>query len=158
MSMRSHASLIDVTMTTVAAVVSDNEVISQGIELKHVVTVNGSSAIFQSITLNSDDAETPAMDLIFSQVSNDISSGLSATIGDDEDIDTIGASILGVVNISNYANHVDCVTATKLNVGLILKAASTTTSIYVHAVNRSGGTFTPTAVDDLHLRIGVVRS
>ena len=149
--------LIDATLTTVAAAVSDDEVVSQGIEIENAVAVSGGTAIIQSIVLNSDDAETPSLDLVFSQVQDDISSGLSATVGDDEDIDSLGASVLGHISLSNYTNLVDCVTATKLNVGLIVKAASGSTSIYVHAINRSGGTFTPTAVDDLHLRLGVVK-
>lgn len=149
--------LIDATLTTVAAAVANDEVISQGIEIENAVAVNGGTAIIQSIVLNSDDAETPSLDLVFSQVQNDISSGLSETVGDDEDIDSLGASVLGHVSLSNYTNLVDCVTATKLNVGLIIKAASGSKSIYVHAINRSGGNFTPTAVDDLHLRLGVVK-
>ena len=149
--------LIDATLTTVAAAVATDEVISQGIEIENAVAVNGGTAIIQSIVLNSDDAETPALDLVFSQVQDDISSGLSATVGDDEDIDSLGASVLGHVSLSNYTNLVDCVTATKLNVGLIVKAVAGSTSIYVHAINRSGGNFTPTAVDDLHLRLGLVK-
>ena len=149
--------LIDATLTTVAAAVATDEVISQGIEIENAVAVKGGTAIIQSIVLNSDDAETPALDLLFSQVQDDISSGLSATVGDDEDIDSLGASVLGHVSLSNYTNLVDCVTATKLNVGLIVKAVAGSTSIYVHAINRSGGNFTPTAVDDLHLRLGLVK-
>ena len=149
--------LIDATLTTVAAAVATDEVISQGIEIENAVAVKGGTAIIQSIVLNSDDAETPALDLVFSQVQDDISSGLSATVGDDEDIDSLGASVLGHVSLSNYTNLVDCVTATKLNVGLIVKAVAGSTSIYVHAINRSGGNFTPTAVDDLHLRLGLVK-
>ena len=149
--------LIDATLTTVAAAVANDEVISQGIEIENAVAVNGGTAIIQSIVLNSDDAEPPSLDLVFSQVQIDISSGLSESVGDDEDIDSLGASVLGHVSLSNYTNLVDCVTATKLNVGLIIKAASGSKSIYVHAINRSGGNFTPTAVDDLHLRLGVVK-
>ena len=149
--------LIDATLTTVAAAVATDEVISQGIEIENAVAVKGGTAIIQSIVLNSDDAETPALDLVFSQVQDDISSGLSATVGDDEDIDSLGASVLGHVSLSNYTNLVDCVTATKLNVGLIVKAASGSTSIYVHTINRSGANFTPTATDDLHLRLGIVK-
>ena len=149
--------LIDATLTTVAAAVANDEVVSQGIEIENAVAVNGGTAIIQSIVLNSDDAETPALDLVFSQVQDDISSGLSATVGDDEDIDSLGASVLGHVSLSNYTNLVDCVTATKLNVGLIVKAAAGSRSIYVHAINRSGANFTPTAVDDLHLRLGLVK-
>ena len=149
--------LIDATLTTVAAAVANDEVVSQGIEIENAVAVNGGTAIIQSIVLNSDDAETPALDLVFSQVQDDISSGLSATVGDDEDIDSLGASVLGHASLNNYTNLVDCVTATKLNVGLIVKAVAGSTSIYVHTINRSGANFTPTATDDLHLRVGVVK-
>tara|TARA_R100001530_G_C4310019_1_gene152751 strand:- start:704 stop:1258 length:555 start_codon:yes stop_codon:yes gene_type:complete len=149
--------LIDATLTTVAGAVATDEVVSQGIEIENAVAVKGGIAIIQSIVLNSDDAETPTLDLVFSQVQDDISSGLSATIGDDEDIDSLGASVLGHVSISNYTNLVDCVTATKSNVGLVIKAVAGSTSIYVHTINRSGANFTPTAVDDLHLRLGIVK-
>ena len=159
MNTRSQLTLVDVTLTTVAGAIGNNEVISQGIELKHVTGVKGGSCIIQSITLNSDDAETPAMDLIFTQVNTAIADAASETIGNSvADLDAAGASVLGVVSISNYANHVDFVTATKLNVGLVIKSAADTTSIYVHAVNRSGSNFTPTATDDLHLRVGYIRS
>lgn len=152
-----NVDVIDVTLTTVDAAIADNEVISQGIEIANAVQEDGGTAIIQSITLNSDDGETPVMDLVFTQVSDDISSGLSETVGDDEDIDSITASILGVVSLSNYSNLVDSMTATKMNIGLIIKAASTTRSIYVHAINRNGDAFTPTATDDLHLRVGIVQ-
>lgn len=152
-----NVELIDVDLTTLAAAIAADEVISQSIEIANAVTEQGGTGIIQSIVLNSDDAETPAMDLVFSQVSDNISSAISATVGDDEDIDSIGAKVLGHVSLSNYTNLVDCVTATKLNIGLIVKAASTTRSIWVHAINRSGANFTPTATDDLHLRVGIAQ-
>ena len=155
---RMDIDIIDVDLTTLAAAIANDEVISQGIELADALTIPAGSGIIQSITLNSDDAETPAIDLVFSQVSDDISSAVSATVGDDEDIDSIAANILGFVSLTNYTNLVDCVTATKTNIGMVIKAAASSTSIYVHAINRSGGAFTPTAVDDLHLRVGIFRN
>ena len=152
-----NVELIDVDLTTLAAAIAADEVISQSIEIANAVQEKGGTGIIQSIVLNSDDAETPAIDLVFSQVSDNISSAVSATVGDDEDIDSIGASVLGHISLNNYTNLVDCVTATKLNIGLIIEAASTTRSIWVHTINRSGGNFTPTAVDDLHLRVGIVQ-
>ena len=41
--------------------------------------------------------------------------------------------------------------------GLIIKAAADTKDIWVHAINRSGGNFTPTATNDLHLRVGIMK-
>ena len=40
--------LIDVTLTTVAAAIADNEVISQSIEIENAVAVPGGAAIIQS--------------------------------------------------------------------------------------------------------------
>ena len=149
--------LIDVTLTTVAAAVANNEVVSQSIEIENAVAVQGGSAIIQSIVLNCDDAETPALDLVFTQVSDALTSGLSELVAVGTDVDNFNASILGHVSLSDYTNLVDCVTATKLNIGLIVKAVAGSTSIYVHTINRSGANFTPTATDDLHLRVGVVK-
>ena len=59
--------------------------------------------------------------------------------------------------MSNYTDLVGCQVATKTNVGLVVKAASTTKSIFVHAVNRSGGTYTPAATTDLKMKIGIVK-
>ena len=47
--------------------------------------------------------------------------------------------------------------ATKTNLGLVVKAASDSRSIYAAVVNRSGGNVTYAATDDLHLRIGIVK-
>ena len=159
MNTRSELTLVDVTLTTVAGAIADNEVISQSIEIPYAVAEKSACSIIQSVVLNSDDAETPAMDLVFTQVNTAIASAASEVVGEGvADLDTAGASVLGHVSLSNYTNMVDFVTATKTNIGLIIASASTTKSIYVHAINRSGGNFTPTATDDLHLRIGFIRS
>ena len=156
MNSRSEIILVDVTLTTVAAAIADNEVISQSIEIPNVTGLKGSSAMIQSIVLNSDDTETPAMDLVFSQVNTAIADAASEAVGNS--VGDLGASVLGHVSLSNYTDMVDFVTATKANIGLVVTPAITTTSIFVHAINRSGGNFTPTGTDDLHLRIGFIRS
>ena len=71
--------------------------------------------------------------------------------------DANARNILGFVNVSNYTDLVGCQVATKTNIGLVVKAASTTKSIFVHAVNRSGGTYTPAATTDLKMKIGIVK-
>jgi len=40
---------------------------------------------------------------------------------------------------------------------MVIKAAAATRSIYVAAVNRSGGDVDYVATNDLHLRIGIVK-
>ena len=59
--------------------------------------------------------------------------------------------------MSNWSDLIGCQIAVKTNVGLVVKAASDTKSIYVHCVNRSGGNYTPAATTDLKMRIGVVK-
>ena len=59
--------------------------------------------------------------------------------------------------LSNYFDGVAWQMATKTNLGLVVKAASDSRSIYAAVVNRSGGNVTYAATDDLHLRIGIVK-
>lgn len=102
MNTRSELSLVDVTLTTVAGAIADNEVISQSIEIPYAVSLKGGHSIIQSIVLNSDDTETPAMDLVFSQVNTAIASAASELVGASvADLDTAGASVLGHVSLSN---------------------------------------------------------
>jgi len=101
-----------------------------------------------------EDDEAPSVDLIF-QTDN---TALASDEGEAINISDANArDILGFVNVSNYTDLIGCQVAVKTNIGLVVKAASTTKSIWVHAVNRSGGTYTPAATTDLKMRIGIVK-
>ena len=146
--------LIDVTLTTDAEAHADNDVIAQSIEIPNAVAVKGGSAIIQSVMLLDEDDEAPSVDLIY-QTDN---TALAADEGEAINISDANArDILGFVNVSNYTDLIGCQVAVKTNIGLVVKAASTTKSIWVHAVNRSGGTYTPAATTDLKMRIGIVK-
>tara|TARA_R100000808_G_scaffold8129_1_gene23134 strand:- start:525 stop:1031 length:507 start_codon:yes stop_codon:yes gene_type:complete len=146
--------LIDVTLTTDAEAHADNDVIAQSIEIPNAVAVKGGSAIIQSVMLLDEDDEAPSIDLIF-QTDN---TALASDEGEAINISDANArDILGFVNVSNYTDLIGCQVAVKTNIGLVVKAASTTKSIWVHAVNRSGGTYTPAATTDLKMRIGIVK-
>ena len=146
--------LIDVTLTTDAEAHGNNDVIAQSIEIPNAVAVEGGSAIIQSIMILDEDDEAPSIDLIF-QTDN---TALASDEGEVVNIsDADARDILGFVNVSNYTDLVGCQVATKTNIGLVVKAASTTKSIFVHAVNRSGGTYTPAATTDLKMKIGIVK-
>ena len=150
--------LIDVTLTTDAEAHANNDVIAQSIEIPNAVAVNGGSAIIQSIMLLDEDDEGPAVELLFSQVNTAITDDEGEAIGNNvDDLDSTFGSFLGATTISNWSDLVDAQMAVKSNIGLVVKAASDTTSIYVHAVNRSGGTYTPAATTDLKMRIGIVK-
>ena len=146
--------LIDVTLTTDVEAHADNDVIAHFIKIPNAVAVNGGSAIIQSIMILDEDAEAPSIDLIF-QTDN---TALSSDQGEPPSItDSNARDILGFVNVSNYTDLVGCQVATKTNIGLVIKAVSTTKDIFVHAVNRSGGTYTPASTTDLKMRIGIVK-
>jgi len=150
--------LIDVTLTTDAEAHADNDVISQSIEIPNAVAVTGGSAIIQSIMVLDEDDEAPTVELLFSQVNTAITDDEGEAIGNGvSDLDATFRSFLGAVTVSNYSDLVDAQIGIKSNIGLVVKAASDSRSIYVHAINRSGGTYTPAATTDLKLRIGIVK-
>lgn len=146
--------LIDVTLTTDDEAHGNNDVIAQSIEIPNAVAVEGGSAIIQSIMILDEDDEAPSIDLIFQTDNTALASdeGEIVNISDDNARD-----ILGFVNVSNYTDLLNCQVGIKTNIGLVVKAASTTKSIFVHAVNRSGGTYTPAATTDLKMKIGIIK-
>ena len=153
-----RVNLVKAELTTLAGAISNNEVVSQGVTLSDAVSVNGGHGIIQSITLNNADTEMPVLDLVFTQVSTAIADNLSEAVGNNVgDLDDTLAAVLGVVTIADWSNLVDSTICTRINVGLVIKAAEGSRDIYVHAINRSGADFTPTATDDLYLRVGIVQ-
>ena len=145
--------LIDVDLLTDTAAIADNQIISDYVEIPYAVSVPGGSCILQSITLLDDGDQGAAMDLVFATADTDL-----GVLNEDVSDDDAGAGgILGFVSLSNYFDGVAWQVATKNNIGLVLKAAAGSTSIYVAAVNRSGGNVDYVGTDDLHLRVGVVK-
>ena len=146
--------LIEIELTTTAATHATGDVIAISEEISNAVAVNGGSAIIQSIMLLDEDYEAPVVDLIFSSADTAIGSATSEVINIS---DANARNLQGFVTMSNYTDLAASSMAIKTNIGLVVKAASGTTSIYVHTVNRSGGNYTPAAVADLKLRIGIIK-
>ena len=145
--------LIDVDIVTATAAIGDNEIISDYVEVANAVAVTGGSGIIQSIHLLDDGDQGAAMDLVFATADTDLGT-LNEVVSDDA---AGAAGILGYVSMTNYFDGVAWQMSTKTNIGLVIKAAAATRSIFVAAVNRSGGNVDYVAVDDLHLRIGIVK-
>ena len=145
--------LIDVDLVTDTDATADNGVISNPVEIANAVSVNAGTSILQSVQLIDDDADGAIIDLVFTQVSTN----LGTVNGAIDAADSVAASILGVVSITSYFDGIAWQIAQKTNIGLVLKAAASTKSIYVGAINRNGGAVTKTAADDLHLRLGIVK-
>ena len=150
--------LIEIELTTTAATHATGDVIAISEEISNAVAVNGGRAIIQSVAfLNTDDSvESPAMDLVFC-----VDNTALGTIGSAPNITDANFinCVQGVVNVSNWLTlkATDNQIATKTNVGLVVKAASDSKSIFVNVINSSGGNYTPSATSSLRLVIGIVK-
>jgi len=152
--------LIDVDLTTTSATHADGDVIAQQIEIPNAVSVKGGCAIIQSIYLQNTDnsVESPALEIIFASANTALTSDISDAI-EITDANLIIATVLGSATVSNWSTLLpsDNEFAIKSNVGLVVRAASDSTSIYMHVINRSGGNYTPGGTDKLTGRIGIVK-
>ena len=149
---------VDVITKTVVSTeneCSDAEVIFQGDEIENAVAVYGGSCILQSVGLLDDDDNGGTIDLVFFDSDVELDDSDDGTVIDAAD-GTIPDAILGVVSISSYFDGVLWQYGHKENIGLVLKAASGSTSIYVAGVNRSGGALTYTA-SGIRLKLGFVK-
>jgi hypothetical protein len=157
---RMDVDLIDVTLTTTAATHADGDVISQQIEIENAVAVAGGSAIIQSIYLQNTDnsVESPALELIFAAVNTALTSDISDAV-EITDGNLVAATILGSSTVTNWSTLLPTGNefAVKSNIGLVVRAASDSRSIYVHVINRSGTDFTPSGTGKLSGRIGIIK-
>jgi len=144
--------LIDVTTTCDTSGTDNNDVLFDYVEIPNAVSVLGGSAIIQSIQVLDEDDVGTTLDLVF-QTDNTSLGTVDAAV---TITDANARDILGSVSVSNYFDGDTWQMATKTNIGLVVKAASTTRSIYVAGVNRNGGSVTHT-VNGIKLRIGVVK-
>ena len=146
--------VITLTPDTATEACSDGEVIFQADELPNIVSVNGGTCIVQSIGVLDDDDHGGAIDIVFMDTTGLLDAGDDGGTIDVAD-GVIPDAILGVVQIDTYFDGIALQFGYKTNIGLVLKAPSDSTSIYVSAVNR-GSTATWTAAG-LRLKIGVIK-
>ena len=147
--------VITLVPDTATEACSDGEVIFQADEIPNIVAVNGGTCIIQSIGVLDDDDHGGTIDIVFMDTTGLLDAGDDGGTIDAAD-GVIPDAILGVVTISNYFDGIAWKYGHKENIGLVLKAAAATKSIYVAAVNRSGGALTWTAAG-LRLKFGVVK-
>ena len=131
------------------------DVIFQADEIENCVSVQGGTCILQSIGVLDDDDNGQAIDIVFMDTTGLLDAGDDGGTIDAAD-GVIPDAILGVVSITNYFDGIAWQYGHKENIGLVLKAAASTKSIYIAAVNRSGGALTWTAAG-LRLKIGIVK-
>ena len=147
--------VITVTPDIETSTIDANDVFFNPVEIPNAVAVNDGTSILQSICLI-DQTDTSvdagvAIDLVFTQDDTVLGSLDASVSGADSVLD----GILGIISITNYADMINGQVATKNNIGLVLKGASSSKSIYVGGVIRETGTArAATAID---IRLGIVK-
>ena len=139
------------THTEAAAV---NESVFQADELANFMSEKGGTAIIQSIVILDDDDNGQPLDIVFMDTTGLLDASDDATVIDAAD-GVIPDAILGVVSVTNYFDGVLWQVGQKDSIGLTIKSASTTRSVYISAINR-GSTSTWTAAG-LRLKIGYIQ-
>ena len=144
--------LIDVDPTCEAASNADGDVIFTFTEIPNAVAIDGGTCLLHSVSLLDDDDNGGKIDLIFQTDSTTLGT-LGAAVSE---TDANAGDILGYVQLDTYFDGINWQLSSKTNIGLVLKAASGTKSLYVAGVNRNGDAQTATAAG-IHLRIGVIK-
>lgn len=151
---RSPDVVITVTPVCDTNAYASGDLIFDSVEIAGAVRGLGGTAILQSVTMLDAADQGVAMTLVFANAATDFGTLNSAPDADDTECLTI----IGQVPIAttDYIDYGGAQVACVRNIGLLLKAASTSTSLWVAAKN---GTGTPTfAASSLVLQIGLLRS
>ena len=149
---RMDVDLIDVDPVCEAASNADGDVIFTFTEIPNAVAIDGGTCLLHSVSLLDDDDNGGKIDLIFQTDSTTLGT-LGAAVSES---DANAGDILGYVQLDTYFDGINWQLSSKTNIGLVLKAASGTKSLYVAGVNRNGDAQTATAAG-IHLRIGVIK-
>ena len=143
--------LITVTPTCDASGTNVNDVLFDYIEIPNAVSVPGGSAIIQSIQLLDEDDQGGLIDLVF-QSDNTALGTIDAAVSI---TDANARDIQGFVSMTNFFDGIAWQMSIKNNIGLVVKAASDSTSLYVAGVVRTDSlTYTASGVQ---LKIGIVK-
>ena len=137
--------VVDVTLSLDTAGCADGDLLADAQEIASAVRVNAGKATLRSIQLLDEDDQGVALDLLFLDAATSL--GTENNAADISDANARG--ILGVVSIASgdYVDLVSCQIANKNDVGLKLKAAAATTSLYVAAITRGGApTYTASGI------------
>ena len=143
--------LIDVAVDTNAN--ADGEVLVAVTEIPNAVSVNGGTAILQSAVWIDNKALTGVVDVYITTDSTGVGD-ITNTISGLTNATSVLDGICGFFQINNSIDLGSATVGSKQNIGMVCKAASTTTSLYVFMVSRHTGDYdTDTGV----LRLGFVK-
>ena len=152
--------LIDVTVATDAD--AAGEVLILVTEIPNAVAVNGGTAILQSAMFMSNKVLTDAIDIVITSDSSALQKSGPADLGIEDNVQasalvTTAAVMDGTCGFFSMTNLFDAgavAIASKNNIGMVCKAASDSTSLYVWAIAQ--GT-TDWDVDTGVLRLGFIK-
>lgn len=146
--------VITITPTCDTNAYASGDLIFDSTEITGAVRGLGGTAILQSVVLYDAADQKVAMTLVFANAATDFGTLNSAPDPDDTECLTVIGHV--AIATTDYLDLGGASVACIRNLGLTMKAAATTTSLWVAAVN---GTGTPTyAASSLVLQIGLLRS
>lgn len=129
--------VVSITPVMEASATASGDVIAVPIEIESVLREQGGVAKLTSVVVLDGDDQGQNMDLVFS--SEDITLGtLNAAISVS---DADAAKIVGVVPVTDWIDFINSQIATEENLGIVMKGASGSTSLWLGIVCREG---TPT--------------
>jgi len=147
------SAVLDLTFSADTSILADNDVIAAPQELSNVFRLPGGTAIIQSALLLDEDDQAQDVDIVFLNADGAVGNENAAFAPSD----TVARTIVGAISFiaTDYVDANTSQFAQKAGVGLVLKGAAASTSLWVAAVCRSG---TPTyTAAGLKLKLGILR-
>lgn len=143
--------LLEVTLSLDTSAYAADDVMADTQSAASAFRVNAGRAILQSVTVIDEDDQGKTFDIIFLDTNNSLGTENAAASISDANARTI----LGRVRIesSEYIDLGGVKIANKNGVGMFLKAASASTTLYVGTIIREAGTYTASGVK---LRLGLL--
>jgi hypothetical protein len=148
----SPGDMIDVTLSLDTSAYASGDILADTQSIANAVRVNAGRALLQSVTIIDEDDQGVALTLYFLSANNSLGSENAApSITDANARDILGWVDFGT---ADYKDLGGSKIACKTGIGLLLEAASASTTLYVAAVN---GTGTPTyTASGLKLKLGLI--
>lgn len=144
--------LADLTLSLDTNAYSDGDLLADTQELANAVRISGGRALLQSLHVLDEDDQGVALDVVFLSANNTLGTENSAPTVSDAN----ARDILGIVRVGagDFIDLGGSRSATLSGLGLALKAAEGSTSLYVAAITR-GGSPTYTAAG-IRLKFGLI--
>ena len=146
---KGRSDIVTVVLTLSTDAYADGDVLAATQEVAGAVSVNGGSGVIQSIVIQDDDDQAGILDLIFFDANTSIGTENSAISMADND------TVTGIQEVvaADYVDMINSQVAHFENVGIVIKGASGTTSIYMAAASRDTKTYTAAG---LTVRLGIL--